>query len=88
MKIGGNFMITAMIASLTEGFLFAEAEGIDPAVYLQVVTQDLFQSPFYELYGKLMLEPPATPGGTANSNPPTASSSVPSTALSRPPAVP
>ena len=66
MKIGGNFMITAMIASLTEGFLFAEAEGIDPAVYLQVVNQGLFQSPFYELYGKLMLEPPATPGGTVS----------------------
>jgi 3-hydroxyisobutyrate dehydrogenase-like beta-hydroxyacid dehydrogenase len=66
MKIGGNFMITAMIASLSEGFLFAEAEGIDPAVYLQVVNQGLFQSPFYELYGKLMLEPPATPGGTVS----------------------
>lgn len=66
MKIGGNFMITAMIASLTEGFIFAESEGIDPAVYLQVVNQGLFQSPFYELYGKLMLEPPAKPGGTVS----------------------
>ena len=66
MKIGGNFMITAMIASLTEGFLFAESQGIDPAVYLQVVNQGLFQSPFYELYGKLMLEPPAKPGGTVS----------------------
>ncbi len=64
MKIGGNFMITAMIASLSEGFIFAESQGIDPAVYLQVVNQGLFQSPFYELYGKLMLEPPAKPGGT------------------------
>lgn len=66
MKIGGNFMITAMIASLTEGFLFAEAEGIDPAIYLQVVNQGLFLSPFVEMYGKLMLEPPAQPGGTVS----------------------
>jgi 3-hydroxyisobutyrate dehydrogenase-like beta-hydroxyacid dehydrogenase len=66
MKIGGNFMITAMIASLTEGFLFAESQGIDPAVYLQVVNQGLFQSPFYELYGKLMIEPPVKPGGTVS----------------------
>ncbi|MCL5262822.1 MAG: NAD(P)-dependent oxidoreductase [Acidobacteria bacterium] len=66
MKIGGNFMITAMIASLTEGFIFAESEGIDPAVYLQVINQGLFQSPFYELYGKLMLEPPVKPGGTVS----------------------
>jgi 3-hydroxyisobutyrate dehydrogenase-like beta-hydroxyacid dehydrogenase len=64
MKIGGNFMITAMIASLTEGFIFAEANGIDPANYLQVVNQGLFQSPFVEMYGGLMLHPPDTPGGT------------------------
>jgi 3-hydroxyisobutyrate dehydrogenase-like beta-hydroxyacid dehydrogenase len=66
MKIGGNFMITAMIASLTEGFLFAESEGIDPAVYLQVVNQGLFLSPFLEFYGKIMLDPPAKPGGTVS----------------------
>lgn len=66
MKIGGNFMITAMIASLTEGFIFAESQGIDPAIYLQVVNQGLFQSPFYELYGKLMLDPPDKPGGTVS----------------------
>lgn len=64
MKIGGNFMITAMIASLTEGFVFAQANGIDPEIYLQVVNQGLFQSPFYELYGNLMLHPPQTPGAT------------------------
>jgi 3-hydroxyisobutyrate dehydrogenase-like beta-hydroxyacid dehydrogenase len=64
MKVGGNFMITAMIASLTEGFVFAEANGIEPATYLQVVNQGLFQSPFVEMYGGLMLHPPETPGGT------------------------
>lgn len=64
MKLGGNFMITAMIASLTEGFIYAAAQGIDPEVYFQVVNQALFQSPFYDLYGKLMLHPPEHPGGT------------------------
>jgi 3-hydroxyisobutyrate dehydrogenase-like beta-hydroxyacid dehydrogenase len=64
MKLGGNFMITAMIASLTEGFVYAAAQGIDPEVYFQVVNQGLFQSPFYELYGKLMLHPPEKAGGT------------------------
>ncbi len=64
LKLGGNFLITAMIASLTESFVFAEAMGLDPAVFLDTVNKALFQSPFYEMYGKIMLTPPATPGAT------------------------
>jgi 3-hydroxyisobutyrate dehydrogenase-like beta-hydroxyacid dehydrogenase len=64
MKLGGNFLITAMIASLSEGFVFAKAMGVEPAVFLETVNQALFQSPFYEMYGKIMLTPPATPGAT------------------------
>ena len=64
MKLGGNFLITAMIASLSEGFVFAKAMGVEPAVFLELVNQALFQSPFYEMYGKIMLAPPATPGAT------------------------
>lgn len=64
LKLGGNFLITAMIASLTESFLFAEAMDLDPAVFLETVNQALFQSPFYEMYGKIMLHPPETPGAT------------------------
>jgi 3-hydroxyisobutyrate dehydrogenase-like beta-hydroxyacid dehydrogenase len=64
LKLGGNFLITAMIASLTESFVYAEAQGIDPGVFLETVNSALFQSPFYEMYGKIMLRPPATPGAT------------------------
>jgi 3-hydroxyisobutyrate dehydrogenase-like beta-hydroxyacid dehydrogenase len=64
MKLGGNFLITAMIASLTEGFVYAEAMGIQPAIFLETVNKALFQSPFYEMYGKIMLEPPEKPGAT------------------------
>lgn len=64
LKLGGNFLITAMIASLSEGFVYAQALGIEPAVFLETVNKALFQSPFYEMYGKIMLEPPATPGAT------------------------
>jgi len=64
MKLGGNFLITAMIASLSEAFVYADAMGIEPAVYLETVNKALFQSPYYEAYGKIMLEPPATPGAT------------------------
>jgi 3-hydroxyisobutyrate dehydrogenase-like beta-hydroxyacid dehydrogenase len=64
LKLGGNFLITAMIASLTETFVYAEAMGIEPAIFLETVNKALFQSPFYEMYGKIMLEPPSTPGAT------------------------
>jgi 3-hydroxyisobutyrate dehydrogenase-like beta-hydroxyacid dehydrogenase len=64
LKLGGNFLITAMIASLTESFLFAEAMDLDAAVFLETVNQALFQSPFYAMYCKIMLTPPETPGAT------------------------
>ena len=64
LKLGGNFLITAMIASLTESFVYAENLGIEPGVFLQTVNSALFQSPFYEMYGNIMLHPPETPGST------------------------
>jgi 3-hydroxyisobutyrate dehydrogenase-like beta-hydroxyacid dehydrogenase len=64
LKLGGNFLITSMIQGLSEGFVFAAANGIDPAVFLETVNSALFQSPFYAAYGKVMLEPPPQPGAT------------------------
>ncbi len=64
LKLAGNFLITAMIASLTEAFLSVEKLGIEPEVFLQTVNSALFQSPFYEMYGNIMLHPPDRPGGT------------------------
>jgi 3-hydroxyisobutyrate dehydrogenase-like beta-hydroxyacid dehydrogenase len=64
LKIGGNFLITAMIASLSEGFIYAESQSIDPALYAQAVNNALFRSPFYEAYANVMLHPPETPGAT------------------------
>jgi 3-hydroxyisobutyrate dehydrogenase-like beta-hydroxyacid dehydrogenase len=64
LKIGGNFLITAMIASLTESFVYAEALGLSPATFIETVNSALFQSPFYEMYSNIMLHPPEHPGGT------------------------
>jgi 3-hydroxyisobutyrate dehydrogenase-like beta-hydroxyacid dehydrogenase len=64
LKLGGNFLITAMIASVSESLVFAEALGIEPALFLETVNNALFRSPFYEAYGKIMLHPPEIPGGT------------------------
>jgi len=64
LKLGGNFLISAMIHSLSEAFVYAEAQGIPPATLLETVNSALFQSPFYLAYGNVMLHPPTLPGAT------------------------
>ncbi len=64
LKIGGNFLITAMIESVSEAMVFASAHGLDPEEFLETVNNALFRSPFYEAYGKVMLHPPEHPGAT------------------------
>jgi 3-hydroxyisobutyrate dehydrogenase-like beta-hydroxyacid dehydrogenase len=64
LKLGGNFLISAMIHSLGESFVYAEAQGIPPAVFAETVNNALFQSPFYAAYAKVMLNPPEHVGAT------------------------
>jgi 3-hydroxyisobutyrate dehydrogenase-like beta-hydroxyacid dehydrogenase len=63
-KLGGNFMISAMVQTLSEAFVFASAAGINPELFLETVNEALFQSPFYLNYGRVMLHPPEHPGAT------------------------
>jgi 3-hydroxyisobutyrate dehydrogenase-like beta-hydroxyacid dehydrogenase len=63
-KVAGNFLITMMIQSLSEAFVFARSSGVDPAMFLETVNSALFQSPLYAAYGKVMLHPPEQPGAT------------------------
>jgi 3-hydroxyisobutyrate dehydrogenase-like beta-hydroxyacid dehydrogenase len=64
LKLGGNFLISAMIHSLSESFVYAHGQGIEPAVFLDTINSALFQSPFYAAYGEVMLHPPEHPGAT------------------------
>ncbi len=64
LKVGGNFLISTMIYSLSEAFVFAGAQGIEPAAFFEAINSALFQSPFYATYAKVMLDPPKTPGAT------------------------
>jgi 3-hydroxyisobutyrate dehydrogenase-like beta-hydroxyacid dehydrogenase len=63
-KLGGNFLISAMIYSLSEAFVYAEGQGIAPETFLETVNSALFQSPFYAAYAKVMMHPPEKPGAT------------------------
>ena len=65
-KLGGNFLISAMVHALSESFVFAEAQGIDPGAFLEAVNSALFQSPFYAAYGKVMLNPSGPVGATVD----------------------
>lgn len=63
-KLGGNFLISAMIHSLSESFVYAAAQGIAPERFFEAINSALFQSPFYAAYARVMLNPPETPGAT------------------------
>lgn len=63
-KLGGNFLISAMLQSLSESFVFAESQGIEPALFLEAVNNALFQSPFYSAYANVMLNPPEHAGAS------------------------
>jgi len=63
-KLGGNFLISAMIHSLGEGFVFAESQGIAPGTFFEAVNSALFQSPFYAAYAGVMLNPPEHAGAS------------------------
>jgi 3-hydroxyisobutyrate dehydrogenase-like beta-hydroxyacid dehydrogenase len=66
LKLGGNLMITSMNQTLSEAFVYAESQGIPPALFHQAVNSALFQSQLYENYGKIILNPPETPGATVS----------------------
>jgi 3-hydroxyisobutyrate dehydrogenase-like beta-hydroxyacid dehydrogenase len=63
-KLGGNFLISAMIHSLGEAFVFADRQGIEPETFFEAINSALFQSPFYAAYAKIMLHPPEHVGAT------------------------
>jgi 3-hydroxyisobutyrate dehydrogenase-like beta-hydroxyacid dehydrogenase len=64
LKLGGNFMIAAMVQAMSEAFVFAETHGIAPALFLETVNSALFESAYYTRYSQTMLHPPQVPGST------------------------
>jgi 3-hydroxyisobutyrate dehydrogenase-like beta-hydroxyacid dehydrogenase len=62
-KLGGNFLIAAMIESLGEVFALVRKAGVSPAQFLEIVNGQLFKSPVYENYGKIVTERRFDPAG-------------------------
>ena len=63
-KLGGNFLIGAMIYALSDAFVYSEGQGIAPETFFETVNGALFQSPFYTAYAKVILHPAEKPGAT------------------------
>ncbi len=63
-KLGGNFLISAMIHSLSESFVYASSQGLDPQIFADTVNSALFQSAYYAAYYNVMLHPPEVPGAS------------------------
>jgi 3-hydroxyisobutyrate dehydrogenase-like beta-hydroxyacid dehydrogenase len=63
-KLGGNFLIGAMIYALSEGFVFSEGQGVPPEIFSDAINNALFQSPFYAAYSKVILHRPEKPGAS------------------------
>jgi 3-hydroxyisobutyrate dehydrogenase-like beta-hydroxyacid dehydrogenase/pimeloyl-ACP methyl ester carboxylesterase len=61
-KIAGNMMITQAIESLSEASSLAEAYGVRPADFTEIVTQTLFACPSYQRYGQAIANGIHEPG--------------------------
>jgi 3-hydroxyisobutyrate dehydrogenase-like beta-hydroxyacid dehydrogenase len=57
-KIARNFLLGSIIESLGEAFALVQKSGVDPAVFLDIITRTSMNAPAYKNYGRLILEKP------------------------------
>ncbi len=62
-KLGGNFLIASMIECLGEAVALVRKYDIDPARFLEIMTETLFAAPVYRTYGALIAEEKYEPAG-------------------------
>jgi 3-hydroxyisobutyrate dehydrogenase-like beta-hydroxyacid dehydrogenase len=62
-KLAGNFMITAVIESLSEAFALVTKSGLDAGTFLDILTGSLFTAPIYRTYGSIIAAGQFEPAG-------------------------
>jgi 3-hydroxyisobutyrate dehydrogenase-like beta-hydroxyacid dehydrogenase len=62
-KLLGNFMIMAAAETLAEAFACARKSGLEPATFLEIMTESLFGSPIYRTYGAMLVADRFEPAG-------------------------
>jgi 3-hydroxyisobutyrate dehydrogenase-like beta-hydroxyacid dehydrogenase len=64
-KLSGNFLIAAVIESLSEAIALTRKYGIEPHQYVEFLTNSLFSAPVYKTYGGLIADARHEAGGFA-----------------------
>lgn len=62
-KIAGNFMIASAIETIGEAAALLRKGGVDPAVFVDVLTNTLFAAPVYKGYGAIIVAEKYDPPG-------------------------
>lgn len=62
-KIGVNYLIIHALQAMAESITLAERSGIDPAQFVELVSNTLFTGPVYAGYGAMIAESRYTPAG-------------------------
>jgi 3-hydroxyisobutyrate dehydrogenase-like beta-hydroxyacid dehydrogenase len=62
-KLAGNFLISTVIESLAEAFSLIRKFGLDPNLFLDVLTNSLFNAPVYRNYGSMIAADRFEPAG-------------------------
>ncbi|MFO1058672.1 MAG: NAD(P)-dependent oxidoreductase [Dongiaceae bacterium] len=62
-KLSGNFLLAAVVEGLSEAFALIRKAGIDPHLYLELLTSTLFGAPAYKTYGGLIADRRFEPAG-------------------------
>jgi 3-hydroxyisobutyrate dehydrogenase-like beta-hydroxyacid dehydrogenase len=55
-KIANNFVLGCAIEAMGEGFSLTRKFGVEPQVFYEVITEGLFASPAYKVYGRIMVD--------------------------------
>ena len=62
-KLSGNFLIANIIESLGEAIALTRKYGVDPAVFIEFLTNSLFSAPIFKTYGDLVATEQYEPAG-------------------------
>src|SRR6059036_3678633 len=55
-KVGSNFLLFAMIESLGEAVAFARKSGLDPNEFVNIITETVFDSGAYRVFGPMIAQ--------------------------------
>jgi 3-hydroxyisobutyrate dehydrogenase-like beta-hydroxyacid dehydrogenase len=62
-KLCSNILIMSAVEAMAEGIQLASKSGVDPAVWMNMLTQTLFNSPVYINYSNILLNEQFLPPG-------------------------